>query len=42
MRLDLVAERLSAIAGAPRYWYTKIDGRLYAQGINAVRPDPGA
>jgi len=42
VRLDLVVERLEQIADAPHWWYIKICESIYAQGINAIRPDPGA
>jgi hypothetical protein len=42
VRLDLAAERLEQIAGAPHLWYIKICESLYAQGLSAICPDPGA
>jgi len=42
VRIALVAERLEQIAGATLWWYIKNCESLYAQGINAIRPDPGA
>ena len=40
VRLDLAAERLEQIAGAPHLWYIKICESLYAQGLSAICPDP--
>ena len=42
VRIYLATEKFEQIAGAPHWWYIKICESLYAQGISAIRPDPGA